>query len=648
MFSPTDIQTKLEQILPRVTKPGRYTGGELNQVVKDWQNTEIKVALAFPDLYDLGMSNLGVAILYNLINQRQDALAERVYLPWVDMEAEMRAVNLPLYSLETKHPLVDFDIVGISLPYETLYTNALNLLDLGGIPLFSAERTEEHPLVIAGGHATFNPEPMHAFIDAFVIGEGEEAIIEIIEQVKKWRNNGSSRHELLSNLARLWGVYVPAFYEPVYAHDGTIDHMETLHEHAPMPVIKRIVPKLPPPVTRFIVPYVDVIHNRIPIEIMRGCTRGCRFCHAGMVTRPVRERTVNEIVEAIETALQQTGVEEVGLLSLSSSDYTNILELVKAVSERFAGQHVNLSLPSLRIETFSVDLMDALRDSKRHGFTLAPEAATERMREIINKPVSTRQLLDTAREIYRRGWTTIKLYFMIGHPSETLEDVQAIADLCKAVLAEGRKVIGGRAKVNAGVSTFVPKPHTPFQWVPCDTIEQIHLKQELLRRELRGKGLKLNWNDPHETMLEAWLSRGDRRMAEVVYQAWKHGAKFDAWKEIFNYAAWMDAFNLVGLDPTFYTHRKRLIDETFPWEHISTSVRKKFLTEDYLWSLRGQTRVDCRERCFACGILPTFAEMRSLNPGEVWQCPEVKPKTQRLKAASTIQVDEIPVITSGD
>jgi radical SAM family uncharacterized protein len=641
MLSPVEIQRKLDRLLPLVTKPGRYTGGELNSVVKDWDQIKTRVAVVFPDIYDLGMSNLGTAILYDTINQRLDALAERAYAPWTDMESVMREQHIPLFSLETSHPLSDFDIIGISLPYETLYTNMLNILDLANIPIFSAQRTENDPLIIAGGHATYNPEPVHAFVDAFVIGEGEEVIHDIIEVYQAWKASESPRRVLLENLAKLWGVYIPAFYQPFYETDGTISHVETTNPNAQIPVNKRIVSRLPPPLTRMIVPYIDIVHNRIPIEIMRGCTRGCRFCHAGMVTRPVREREVSEIVDAIEQAIEQTGFEEIGLLSLSSSDYTHILELVNAVSERFSGKHLNLSLPSLRIESFSVDLMDALKDSKRQGFTLAPEAATEHMREIINKPVSTEQLLETAREIYKRGWTTIKLYFMIGHPSETLEDVQAIADLCKTVLAEGRKMIGGRAKVHAGVSTFVPKPHTPFQWVPCDTTEQIEAKQDLLKRELRGKGLKLNWNSPLETLLEAWLSRGDRRMAEVVYLAWKKGAKFDAWKEHFNYAAWMQAFEEAHLDPDFYTHRERLIDEIFPWEHISTSVRKKFLTEDYLWSQRGKTRVDCRERCFACGILPTFAELRSQNPGEVWQCPEVKPKSQRQPSQVFVQVEDI-------
>ncbi len=647
MISPIEIENKLDLLLHHVSRPGRYTGGELNQVVKQWDDDICKVAFVFPDIYDLGMSNLGLAILYDLINQRDDALAERCFSPWSDMEDELRAHNLPLFSLETKHPLADFDILGFSLPYETLYTNALNILDLANIPLFSEERSEVHPLVIAGGHATYNPEPMFAFIDAFVIGEGEEVISEIVDVFKLWKVSGEKRQALLHRLAKIWGVYVPSLYSVFYESDGTISSIEPNLPDFPKTVTKRIVAKLPPPLTNFIVPYIDVVHNRIPIEIMRGCTRGCRFCHAGMVTRPVRERPVEEIVTAIANAINATGFEEIGLLSLSSSDYTNILELVNAVADKFSDKHLNIALPSLRIESFSVDLMDALKDTKRHGFTLAPEAATERMREIINKPVSTQQLLDTAREIYSRGWTTIKLYFMIGHPAETIEDVRAIAELCKAVLAEGRKVIGGRAKVHAGVSTFVPKPHTPFQWVPCDTVEQIKSKQELLKRELRGRGLKFNWNDHRETLLEAWLSRGDRRLAEVIYLAWKHGAKFDAWQEHFNYTAWLTAFDQAGLDPAFYTHRPRRIDETFPWEHISTSVRKRFLTEDYLWSTRGKTRVDCRERCFACGVLPTFAEMRSLNPGEVWQCPEVKPRSSRVPNPQTITMEEIS-INSGD
>ncbi len=624
MLEPSEVKAQLERILPYVQKPGRYTGGELNQVLKDWEAIATHVALIFPDIYDLGMSNLGLAILYDQLNQRPDVLCERSYSPAADMENAMRLQGLPLYSLESKHALAAFDILGFSLPYESLYTNTLNVLDLANIPLFSSERSEQHPLIIAGGHSTFNPEPMHAFIDAFVIGEGEEVIHDIVNTYQGWKRKGGTHQELLLALTKIWGVYVPSFYEAQYFEDGTFARIEKLVPEAPLPVLKRIVPVLPPPPTHLIVPYIDTVHNRIPIEIMRGCTRGCRFCHAGMITRPVRERSVSEILGAIEESLRNTGFEEIGLLSLSSSDYTHIVELVKAVGEKFAGKHLGISLPSLRIESTSVELMEALMDSRRGGFTLAPEAATERMRQIINKPVSTAQLLEVTHEIYSRGWTTIKLYFMIGHPSETLEDVQAIADLCKAVLAEGKKAIGNRAQVHAGVSTFVPKPHTPFQWVPCDTEEQILAKQAILKRELRGKNFSLTWTKPEESMLEAWLSRGDRRLSEVIYLAWKHGAKFDAWQEHFNYDGWMQAFQQTGLDPAFYTHRLRQIDEAFPWEHISTAVRRKFLTEDYLWSLQGKVRIDCRERCFACGILPMFADMRREYPGDAWQCPEVK------------------------
>jgi radical SAM family uncharacterized protein len=624
MLTPEQIEASLERILLKVQKPGRYVGGELNSVVKDWDRIATKIAFIFPDIYDIGVSNLGLQILYDLVNQRPDALAERAYAPWVDMEEQMRANAIPLYSLETKHALADFDILGFSLPYETLYTNALNVLDLAGIPLRTSQRGLADPLIIAGGHACFNPEPMHAFIDAFVIGEGEAVILEIIDAVRRAKAQNAQRQDILLQLAKIPGVYVPRFYDVTYLEDGTIAATSPNVSGIPRIILKRMEPSLPPPPTRFIVPNIDVVHNRVSVEVMRGCTRGCRFCQAGMITRPVRERSVDEIVQAAEAAVNATGAEELALLSLSSSDYTDILELVNKIGEKFAGKHLTVSLPSLRIESVSVDLMEKLKDRRSGGFTLAPEAATERMRRIINKFITDEQLLETARAVYARGWTNIKLYFMIGHPSETLEDVQAIADLCKRVLAEGRKVLGGRAKVHAGVSTFIPKPHTPFQWVAMDTQEQIQAKLSLLKRELRGPAFKVSWTPPEDSLLEGWLSRGDRRMAEVIYTAWQNGTKFDAWQDQRQLQAWSSAFAAQALDPAFYTHRPRRFDEVFPWEHISDAVRKKYLYRDYQLSLDDGTREDCRDDCDACGILPTYAATRHAYPGIYWKCPEVR------------------------
>ncbi|WKZ48926.1 MAG: TIGR03960 family B12-binding radical SAM protein [Anaerolineales bacterium] len=660
MLTPEQIETKLDRILLKVQKPGRYVGGELNSAHKDWDSVQTRVAFVFPDIYDIGVSNVGLKILYDQINQRDDALAERAYAPWLDMEALMREHGIPLYALESKRPLACFDLVGFTLPYETLYTNALNILDLAGIPVRSADRDETHPIIIAGGHSTMNPEPMHAFIDAFVIGEGEEVIHDIINVIMslratKRRSNPlaneeiastptASRNDILKALARIPGVYVPSLYESHYLDDGTVSHIEPIAADIPKVVTKRVVAKLPPPATKFIVPNIDIVHNRVSVEIMRGCTRGCRFCHAGMITRPVRERPVDEVIEALDAAIKSSGFEEVALLSLSSSDYTNVLELVTKVGEKFGGKHLKISLPSLRIESVSIDLMEKLKDKRSGGFTLAPEAATERMRRIINKYIPDEDIINTTREIYARGWTTIKLYFMIGHPSETLEDVQAIADLCKRVIAEGRKVAGMRVKLNAGVSTFVPKSQTPFQWVACDTPEQIRAKQALLRRELgRDRNIKLSLTDAEDSFLEAWLSRGDRKMSEVVYSAWRNGSKFDAWQEGKKYDVWMSAFEQHGLDPLFYTHRQRRTDEVFPWEHITAAVRKSFLFQDFRQSLEGQIRVDCRLNCFACGILPTFAQTRRENPGDVWKCPDVK-SPARKENSDAILSNQLSVV----
>ena len=629
---PEQIENALERVLLRVEKPGRYVGGEYNSVVKDWASAEVRVALAFPDIYDLGMSNLGIMILYEQVNNQPDMLAERVFSPWVDMEAIMREEGIPLYSLESKHRIRDFDILGISLPYEQLYTNALNLLDLAGMPIRSRDRDEAYPLVIAGGHACYNPEPMADFIDAFVIGEGEEIIVEVARTIQQMR--GASRDEQLRAIAGIQGMYVPRFYDVTYHPEGTVEAITPNTPEAPAKVLKRIVPVLPKPFTRFLVPNIDTVHNRAPIEIMRGCTRGCRFCHAGMVTRPVRERSVQEVVDAIAEIMANTGYEEISLLSLSSSDYRDVHELVTAVNEKYGEFGLSMSLPSLRIETASADLLDKLGDTRRSGFTFAPEAATEKMRNIINKYVPDEQVLEAARAVYSRGWRTIKFYFMIGHPEETIEDVWAIIELCKAVLREGQKLLGNKANVNVGVSTFIPKPHTPFQWVPQDTREQVLKKQNLLKDQIRGHGLHLRWNNVDESEFEGFLSRGDRRLCRVIERAWQMGCKFDAWQDQHHHDKWLQAFDEAGLDPWFYTHRERSTDEVFPWEHIDVAVHKKFLIEDYLMSIKGETRVDCRDRCFACGILPKFKDTRAETAPEAWECPPVKPISARKRGMS--------------
>jgi radical SAM family uncharacterized protein len=613
----------------RVAKPGRYVGGEYNSIVKDWDATDFKVALAFPDIYDLGMSNLGIMILYEQINNQPDMLAERVFSPWLDMEAHMREGAIPLFSLETKHAVRKFDLLGISLPYEQLYTNVLNMLDLAGMPVRSADRDETYPFVIAGGHACYNPEPMADIIDAFVIGEGEEIIVEVSRTLRQMR--GADRATQLKAIAGIQGMYVPAFYDVTYNDDHTVKETTPNTPEAPGRVLKRIVPVLPKPFTRFLVPNIDTVHNRAPIEIMRGCTRGCRFCHAGMVTRPVRERTVPEVMAAVEEIVANTGFEEISLLSLSSSDYVYVHELADAMQETHATSGLSLALPSLRIESTSADLLDKIGDTRRSGFTFAPEAATEHMRNKINKYVPTEQVLETARAVYSRGWRTIKFYFMIGHPDETLEDVQAIADLCKAVLTEGRKLLGNKANVNVGVSTFIPKPHTPFQWVPQDTHDSVRAKQNLLRRELRGQGMHLRLNEIPTSEFEGWLSRGDRRLSAVIERAWRLGCKFDAWNDEHHHHLWQQAFAEYGIDTSFYTTRERDVDEVFPWDHIDAAVHKKFLKDDYLMSIKGETRVDCRDKCFACGILPKFKGIRSETEEMAWECPPVKPIAERKR-----------------
>ncbi len=623
----------LDRLLPGVQKPARYIGGEFNSIEKDWADPTIltKVALLFPDVYDLGMSNLGLAILYDLLNKREDILAERVYVPWPDMETEMRRVGMPLYALESRRELRDFDLIGISLPYEQLYTNVLTALDMAGMPLLSVERNASYPLVCAGGNAVFNPEPMADFIDFFVMGEGEDVIIEIIEAMREVEQ--ADRETQLKRLAQIPGIYVPRFYAfSYYEGDGTISNVEPLVEEAERHIVKRVAPLMPPPVTKFIVPFVDVVFNRASIEIQRGCTRGCRFCQAGMIFRPVRERSLEELVETVDQIMSDTGHEEIGLLSLSSSDYSQIGPLVKAISEKYSDRALNISLPSLRIESFSADLMEMLQGGRKGSFTFAPEAATDRMRDVINKYISTEDLLRTTEEVYSRGWRLIKLYFMIGQPTETDEDVIAIAKLAKQVLATGEKYHGRKAKVRVGVSTFVPKPHTPFQWAGLASLEDIRRKQALMREEFgRNKGIIFNWNNPEESLMEAFLSRGDRRLGPVIRTAWEQGAKFDAWDEQFRIDAWQAAFAAHGLDPAWYAHRVRPADEIFAWDHINAGVEKRWLLLDWYAAEKGETKVDCREHCYHCGILTAFKGLRANTPPPAWKCPPIRnPRWQEL------------------
>lgn len=619
-----DTNELLSRILPAVTRPARYTGGEWNSVAKEWGACDVRWALAFPEIYDIGMSNLGMAILYDILNRQSHVLAERVFAPWIDMEQSMRAAGLPLFSLDSRRPLAEFDLVGFSLPYEQLYTNLLNMLDLAGLPLLSTDRDGRHPLILVGGAAAFNPEPVAAFADAIVLGEGEEVVLELTAAVRVAKRAGDiGRTSLLRRLAAIPGVYVPRFYDVSYHPDGTVAAVVPNAPEAQFPVRKRISATLPPPILRPIVPYIETVHNRAAIEIQRGCGRGCRFCHAGMTFRPVRERPLDEILDAIDQIVANTGYEEVALLSLSSSDYTQITALVQGLVARQGKGHLSISLPSLRIESVSVDLMDRLQATGRHGsFTFAPEAGTERLRATINKPIADDDLLAVAEQVFSRGWKTIKLYFMIGHPTQDVEDVAAIVRLAHEVRAAGRRLLGRKAEVHVGVSTLVPKAHTPFQWLPLASEAEVREQQEYLVDHLRGPGIKLNWNHYAETWLEAVLSRGDRRLGPVIRRAWQLGARFDGWSDQFRADAWKQAFFEAGLDPAFYAARQRSGDEVLPWDHLDAGVTKQFLWRDYQASLRGETRPDCREGCTACGILAAFREERAAVPGGAWVCPK--------------------------
>jgi radical SAM family uncharacterized protein len=573
----------LDAILTRVSKPARYAGGEWNSVRKDWRQVQARLALAYPDVYEVGMSNFGLSILYDVVNRRPEFLAERVYAPWVDMEAELRQEGLPLYGLESRRPLRDFDLIGFSLAYELTYTNILNMLDLGGIPLLAAERGDTDPLIVAGGTGAYNPEPLADFFDLFVIGDGEEALPQVLEAFAEFSGRGEGegprfdRRAFLRRAAALPGVYVPSLYRVTYKDDGTLAAVEPSAPEAPAVVERRLTRTLPAASVRPVVPTLNTVHDRAAIEIMRGCPRGCRFCQAGHTYRPVRLRSREEILQAAEDILACTGYEEMSLLSLSTGDYPHVDELVRELAARHPD--VNLSLPSLRIDSFSVGLAESVQRRKT-SLTFAPEGGTQRLRDVINKQVTEDDLLRAAEAAYGAGWSTVKLYFMIGLPTETLDDVAGIARLAHATLNVGRRVVGKRAQLHVSVSTFVPKPHTPFQWCAQDDREKLRVKQDHLRRGV-GRAINLAWHDPHVSLLEAALARGDRRIGATIRRARELGCRFDAWNEHFRYDLWQQAAAETGIDLDFYGRRERSLDEVLPWAHVRSGASPEYLRRQY-------------------------------------------------------------------
>ena len=615
--------TYLDSILSRVTKPARYSGGEWNTIVKDWDRVDVKVALAYPDLYEVGMSNLGLAILYDILNSEPHILAERVYAPWIDMESEMRANGIPLFSLESKRPLREFDIIGFSLGYELTYTNVLNMLDLAGIPVAASERGDSYPLIIAGGSCALNPEPMADFIDLFVLGEGEEVLLELIELLRMWKREGGGRQELLRKAALMPGIYVPSLYRVDYRDDYTLAAVVPLVPEASPTIKRRTLSKLPPPLTGPIVPYIEVIHDRGVAEIQRGCTRACRFCQAGIIYRPLRQRPKDEVLRAVDEILRNCGYSEVSLLSLSASDYEGIEELVQTLIQRYKSDNITFSLPSLRIEELSLRLMELTHPRKKSGLTFAPESGSERLRRAINKSIPEEELLRTMEFAFKRGWMSPKLYFMIGLPTETSEDVDSITELIRKTNLLGKEVAGRQPQLKVSVSAFVPKAHTPFQWVAQNSEEELSAKLDSLRHSLR-KRAQFSWQDPRMSLLEGVLARGDRRLGGGIRRAWELGAGFDAWSEHFNYQRWLMAFEESRLDPGFYANRVRPLDEVLPWSHIDIGVSQSYLKREYLRTMKEQETGDCRVgKCNACG-------MERWDPECERRYKELLPKTKNV------------------
>ena len=602
-----------DEILLKISQPARYIGGEVNMVKKDPSKVAVRFAMCFPDVYEIGMSHLGIQILYDMFNRRDDVYCERVYSPWMDLDPIMREQKIPLFAVESQDPIKKFDFLGITIQYEMCYTNILQVLELSQIPLHAEDRTEEDPIVIGGGPCTYNPEPIAPFFDLFYMGEGEVVYYDLIDRYKEIKARGGSRKEFLEQAAQIPGIYVPAFYDVSYKADGTIEAMIPNNPHAPQTVSKQLVmdmsdtwyPEKP------VVPYLRATQDRVVLEIMRGCIRGCRFCQAGMVYRPVRERSLEELKRLARTMLKSTGHEEISLSSLSSSDYTKLEGIVNFLIDEFDGKGVNVSLPSLRIDAFSLDVMSKVQDVKKSSLTFAPEAGSQRLRNVINKGLTEENILNGSAEAFKGGWNRVKLYFMLGLPTETVEDMQGIAELSEKVAEVYYDTVPkeqrhGKVQVTASTSFFVPKPFTPFQWAPMCTKEQFLERASIvnhrMKEMLNKKSLRYNWHEADVTVLEGVLARGDRKVATVIEEAYRQGAIYDSWSEYFNNDIWMKAFETCGVDIDFYTTRERSLDEVFPWDFIDAGVTKDFLKREWANAQAETVTPNCRMRCSGCGV----------------------------------------------